>query len=161
MDSSLSTGFSQGRVRGSAAQLPPYRTASQPPLGTSLIPALPGKEQRVLMILPLQYRFCTQPSCLVKISQALLLGVWAMGHFSATDIAMVARATQMRAGLSTFLQVPIFRDWDVAYCELCYFSLVWQNPEYSMTHCNWRDAKSSSCRTHSSQTLCLVVSHSM
>lgn len=123
MDSCLSTGFSQGRVRGSTAQLPPYHTASQRPLGTSPIPALPGKEQRVVMILPLQYRFCMQPSCLVKISQALLLGIWARGHSSATDVAMVARATQMRAGLGTFLQVPIFRDWDVAYCVSCVISL--------------------------------------
>lgn len=120
---SLSTGFSQVRVRGSVAPLPPYRTAAQRPPATSPIPALPGKEQRVVVIIPLQYWFCMQPSYLVKISEALPLGIWAMGHYSATDVAMVATATQMRAGLGTFLQVPIFRDWDVAYCVSCVFAL--------------------------------------
>ena len=82
---SLSSGFSQVRVRGSAVRLPPYRTTATWPLGTSPIPALPGKEQRVVTILPLQYRFRLQPSGLVKTSQALLLGIWATGHFSAAS----------------------------------------------------------------------------
>lgn len=48
---SLLPGFFRVQLRGSALQLPPYHTTAQQPLATSLIPALPGKEQWVVMIL--------------------------------------------------------------------------------------------------------------
>lgn len=48
---SLLPGFFRVQVRGSALQLPPYHTTAQQLLATNLIPALPGKEQWVVMIL--------------------------------------------------------------------------------------------------------------
>lgn len=77
----LSLGFSQVRARGCALQWPPYHTTAPWPLGTSLMPALPGKEQGVVTVLQ-HCRFCRQPSCLVEIRQALLLGLWTEGRLS-------------------------------------------------------------------------------